>query len=168
MQSTLKYKFEKVASSLLPSAVRVGVKPCKPYQSEGLKEGTKVEEYPMSAVGLLKISIDGQEIGYSTGSLIGPKLVLTAAHHSAIIRANRLILSSFLTPSSNAAANALKLAGDTSLKQSKNPTKARIKNYCLTAQCWSCKQRTIYKSTLVVLAITSYKFITNTSKPSPT
>ena len=41
----------------------------------------QVDEYPYSAVGIIKISINGKVLGHGTGSLIGPRLVLTVAHN---------------------------------------------------------------------------------------
>ena len=41
----------------------------------------QVDEYPYSAMGIIKISGNGKIIGHGTGSLIGPKLVLTVAQN---------------------------------------------------------------------------------------
>ena len=41
----------------------------------------QVDVYPYSAVGIIKIYINGKYLGHGTGSLIAPKLVLTVAHN---------------------------------------------------------------------------------------
>ena len=41
----------------------------------------QVDEYPYSAVGILKVFKNGEFLGHGTGSLIGPNLVLTAGHN---------------------------------------------------------------------------------------
>lgn len=61
--------------------VKAKLEDLKELKKGEAKSAAELDEYPKSAVGLLKISIDGEVIGYGTGSLIGPKLVLTAAHH---------------------------------------------------------------------------------------
>lgn len=78
MEEISKFKFKEKERPLLSSKVRAGVKPSKAYKFEG--PPSKIDEYPISAVGFIRISIDGETVGHSTGSLIGPKLVLTAAH----------------------------------------------------------------------------------------
>ena len=41
----------------------------------------QADEYPYSAVGIIKIFVNGKFVAFGTGSLIAPKLVLTVAHN---------------------------------------------------------------------------------------